>query len=91
MKSLVARLQQPVSYLKETVEKVAEMPKTGRFALKYTLKPEFRTAENAGGNDDEAPGTGGMGLDGAEDSDMADVDGDDDDDEDIKLEDVMPS
>jgi transcription initiation factor TFIIF subunit beta len=83
MKALRARLQQPEAYLRETLEKVADMPKSGRFAMHWTLKPEFKEAQGAGASDSAAAVVGG---DGTEDSDMADGD-----DEDMKLEDVMPS
>lgn len=88
MKAFKAKLQQPEVYLRETLEKVAEMPRTGRFALTYTLRPEFKNATYEDANDEKAPDAMG-GMDGAEDSDMADVDGDDDDDdENVKMEDV---
>jgi transcription initiation factor TFIIF subunit beta len=90
MKALRAELQQPEAYLRETLDKVADMPKSGRFAMHWTLKPEFKNATNAGADDGSAPTTAGP-LDGIDDSDLGDLDGEDDDDEDVKMEDVLPS
>jgi transcription initiation factor TFIIF subunit beta len=91
MKALRAELKQPEAYLRETLEKVADLAKSGRFAMQWTLKPENKLVNYEGMGDASAP-TAVNGIDGAEDSDMADVDGDeDDDDENIKMEDAMPS
>lgn len=90
MKALRAELQQPEVYLRETLDKVADMPKSGRFAMHWTLKPEFKNATYAGADDGSAPTTAG-GMDGVDDSDLADLDGEDDDDDEIKMEDVLPS
>lgn len=78
MKALRARLQQPEAYLRETLEKIAFLAKTGRFATQWSLKPENRpdNYEVAAG-DAIAPG---------EDTDLGDDD--EDDDEDVKFEDV---
>jgi transcription initiation factor TFIIF subunit beta len=88
MKALRAKLQQPEAYLRETLDKVADMPKSGRFAMHWTLKPEFKTATNAAADDGSAPTAAGA-VDNIDDSDMADLDGEDDDDE--VMEDVLPS
>ena len=90
MKALRAELQQPEAYPRETLDKVADMPKSGRFAMHWTLKPEFKNATNAGADDGSAPTTAGP-LDGIDDSDSGDLDGEDDDDDDVKMEDVLPS
>jgi len=42
LRTLKDRLRQPESYLKETLSKVAELVKSGPFALNYRLKPEFQ-------------------------------------------------
>ncbi|KAM0180114.1 hypothetical protein ACHAPF_002647 [Botrytis cinerea] len=78
MKALRTRLQQPEAYLRETLEKIAFLAKTGRFATQWSLKPENRpdNYEVAAG-DAIAPG---------EDTDLGDDD--EDDDEDVKFEDV---
>lgn len=82
MKALRAELQQPEVYLRETLEKVAVLAKSGRFATQWSLKPENRLANYEGGVDAAAPTN-------EEESDTG-MD-DDDDDEDVKFEDVVPS
>lgn len=81
MKALRTELQQPEAYLRETLEKIAFLAKTGRFATQWSLKPENKLDNYEGAGDAIAPG---------EDTDLGDVDGDDDedDDEDVKFEDV---
>jgi transcription initiation factor TFIIF subunit beta len=87
MKALRAELQQPEAYLRETLEKVAVLAKSGRFATQWSLKPEYVRSNYEGEGDAIAP-TGN--LEGVDDSDMADME-DDDDEEDVKFEDVVPS
>jgi transcription initiation factor TFIIF subunit beta len=77
MKALRAELQQPEAYLRETLEKVAVLAKSGRFATQWSLKPENKLTNYEGAGDAVAPG---------EDTDLPDED--DDDDEDMKFEDV---
>lgn len=89
MKALRAELQQPEAYIRETLDKVAEMPKSGRFSMRWTLKPEFKDATYAGADDGSAPVTAG-GVEVVDDSDLGDPDGEDDDDDDVKMEDVLP-
>jgi len=88
MKALRAELQQPEAYLRETLERVAVLAKSGRFATQWSLKPENKLANYEGVGDAVAP-VSSTGLDGVDDSDMGDLD-DDDDDEDVKFEDVVP-
>lgn len=87
MKALRAELKQPEAYIRETLEKVADLAKSGRFAMNWTLKPEYKQANYEGTGDSIAPSTNG--AEGAEESDVGD-DGEDDDEEDMKMEDVMP-
>lgn len=82
MKALRAELQQPEVYLRETLEKVAVLAKSGRFATQWSLKPENKLANYEGGVDAAAPTN-------EEESDTG-MD-EDEDDEDIKFEDVVPS
>jgi transcription initiation factor TFIIF subunit beta len=88
MKALRARLKQPEAYIRETLDICAEMAKSGRFAMLWTLKPSYKAAIHEKANEGAAPdvlaGPGGL-----EDSDMGENDGEDDDD-DIKMEDVLP-
>lgn len=88
MKALRQRLRQPESYLRETLEKVADLAKSGRFAMHWTLKPESKPMDHIDGSDGIAP-TQMDGMDGADDSEAADLDDDDDDDDDLKMEDVL--
>ncbi|MBE3046221.1 hypothetical protein IMZ48_27530 [Candidatus Bathyarchaeota archaeon] len=50
LKSLRAQLQQPEAYLRQTLEKIAILNKSGRFANNWSLKPENMSANqrNAG-------------------------------------------
>jgi len=80
MKALRAELEQPEAYLRETLEKVAVLAKSGRFATQWSLKPENRLS-NYEAADAMAP------VEGADDTDLGDLD-DEDDDEDVKFEDV---
>lgn len=84
MKALRAELQQPEAYLRETLEKVAVLAKSGRFATQWSLKPENKISNYEGAGDAVAPTAEGMGGD---ESDMADEE-DGEDDEDVKFEDV---
>ena len=83
MKAFKAELQQPETYLRETLENIAVLAKSGRFAAHWSLKPENRMQGYEGSQDAAAPALEGTG----EDSDMADEE-DGEDDEDVKFEDV---
>lgn len=83
MKALRAELQQPEAYLRETLEKVAVLAKSGRFATHWSLKQENKLANYNSTMDEIAPTAEGEVPD---DSDMADEEGDED--EDVKFEDV---
>lgn len=82
MKALRAELQQPEAYLRETLEKIAVLAKSGPFSTQWSLKPENKIANYSGAGDAVAPDAG-------EESDTG-MD-DDDDDDDVKFEDVVPS
>ena len=45
MKGLREALNQPEAYLKETLEQIATLLKNGPFALKWTLKDEYKTKD----------------------------------------------
>lgn len=81
MKALRARLRQPEAYLRETLEKVADMPRSGRFAMHWTLKKENKVDIN-----DELAADMAPEVEEQEDSEMAE--GEEDEDEDLKFEDV---
>jgi transcription initiation factor TFIIF subunit beta len=80
MKALRAELQQPEAYLRETLEKIAVLAKSGPFATHWSLKPENRINNYDGAGDAIAPDAGI-----AEESD---TDMNDDEDE---FEDVVPA
>lgn len=83
MKALRNRLRQPEAYLRETLDKVAVLIRTGAFANNYALKPEFRellAKQQPTGN--ALPATDTVAPVGEEP--------DEDDEEDVKMEDVLP-
>ncbi len=96
LKALKAEVNQPEAYLKSTLEKVADLVKSGRFAMTWTLKPEARRDRYAdlAGNEERAPdapfGTDGPGDDPNEDGGEMESDLDEDDEE-TKMEDVLPA
>ena len=85
MKALRAELQQPEAYLRETLEKVAVLAKSGRFATQWSLKSENKIANYDQIGDAVAPTAEG---DPGGDSDMGDEE-DGEDDDDVKFEDVV--
>lgn len=98
MKALKAELNQPEAYLKSTLEMVAELVKSGRFANTWTLKPENKLDQyaKAEGAEEQAPDAG-TGFDGT--ADLFDMDDDvggglsgdeiDEDENAVKMEDVL--
>jgi transcription initiation factor TFIIF subunit beta len=92
LKSMKAELHQPETWLKENLEQVAVLVRSGQFALTYTLKPEYREGELSSLSNDMAPessyGYDGAGdVKGEQDDELEDY-LDDDEDEDDKMEDV---
>ena len=77
MKAFREKLQQPEAYLKEVLDGIAVMNKSGPFNGKWSLKPEYKNAVKEGASGVAAEGAGGEG----------DGDGGDDDDE-VEMEDV---
>ncbi|KAI0125800.1 putative transcription initiation factor IIF subunit beta [Xylariales sp. AK1849] len=77
MKSFKLELKQPEAWLRENLEQLAVLHKSGAFANHWDLKPEYRR-DNAQGSEAAAPD---MGAD--------DEDFDDDDDENVQMEDVV--
>lgn len=47
LKSLRAQLKQPEAYLRQTLEKIAVLNKSGRFANNWSLKPENVSMDNS--------------------------------------------
>ena len=81
MKALRTELQQPEAYLREVLEKVASLAKSGKFATLWSLKAENRMDSY---EDTVAPTTEGDMA--GEDSDGAEDDGEND--VDMRFEDV---
>ncbi|KAA8917842.1 hypothetical protein TRICI_000003 [Trichomonascus ciferrii] len=50
MKGLRERTKQPEAYLKEVLDTMAVLIKKGPYAMKYTLKPEFKQIKGMGGS-----------------------------------------
>jgi len=99
MKALRAELQQPEAYIRQTLEEVADIARSGRFAMLWSLKPDYKQENYAGLDDGVAPL--GMGGDGAGDEDLLEGDGEgegmdegldeeDEEGDDVKMEDVLP-
>lgn len=77
LKSLRAQLKQPEAYLRQTLEKIAILNKSGRFANNWSLKPENVSKNSSVG--DIAPEEMGEGA----------TDIEDDDDDEVKMEDAL--
>lgn len=77
MKGLKERTRQPESYLKESLELIANLIKKGPYTSKYNLKPEYKRLRDA-----ERAARLGL-VDEAAKSDIEDDDEDEDDMEDV--------
>ncbi|KAL1965804.1 hypothetical protein VTN77DRAFT_5125 [Rasamsonia byssochlamydoides] len=90
-KALKARLQQPESYLKQTLEMVAHLVKSGDFAMTWELKPEARESSYANAlyreAKEELPPDTGYNDEPSEDDPMGSGAGSDN--EDVQFESVM--
>ena len=86
MKALRSRLQQPEAYLRETLERIAVLQRSGQYAATWCLKPENQISNYDGAGDAVAPTEDGGDTDRG---DADDDDDDDDDDPDVKFEDVV--
>lgn len=88
-KSLKAELKQPEAYLKQTLEIVAHLVKSGDFAMTWELKPEAKESSYAAAYQDakeELPPTADEGSDG----DITGTDNDNDaDDANVTFEPVV--
>ncbi|TGZ83306.1 transcription initiation factor IIF, beta subunit [Ascodesmis nigricans] len=82
MKALRERLAQPEAYLKEVLDEIGIMHKSGSFSGKWSLKPEYATFSQGGG----APAGGGGGAN----ADTAiSIEDDEDDEEEPEMVDVL--
>lgn len=87
IKGLKERLAQPEAYLKEVLSEIAMLHKSGKFALKYTLKPEYVQRAPEGVAAAAPPVVGGKGEAGSAEGPIELDDEDDEDDE--EMEDVL--
>lgn len=83
MKGLKERTKQPEVYLKECLDQVAILVKKGPYALKYTLKTEYKRLKEA----ERAARLGELAKDDEDDND--DQQNPDDEDEEVEMEDVL--
>lgn len=73
-KALKARLRQPEAYLKQTLEMVAHLVKTGDFAMTWELRPEARESNYSNTLEPKQEAAPGFDLnvdEGSEDDAMA--------------------
>jgi transcription initiation factor TFIIF subunit beta len=71
MKALRAELQQPEAYLREVLDEIADLPKSGRFAMHWKLKASFQDASYETAMDVTAPM---QEADAVHDTEMGDAD-----------------
>jgi transcription initiation factor TFIIF subunit beta len=81
LKALKQRLHQPEAYIKQTVEKVATLMRSGKFAMNYKLNPEYERSLNI-----DSTGVKEEVAEEGEDEDEDDDEGQDDDFEDVKMD-----
>jgi transcription initiation factor TFIIF subunit beta len=74
MKSLRAELHQPEAWLRENLELIAVMPKSGRFAMNWTLKEENRPENYASQGQELAPEQEGAAAQDGEEAEDEDTD-----------------
>lgn len=92
-RSLKAELKQPETYLKQTLEIVAHLVKSGDFAMTWELKPEARESNYADAlayrdAKEELPPTAGYSFDDGSEGEPTASGMGSDNDEDVKFEDV---
>lgn len=87
LKGLKERTRQPEAYLKESLEQVAMLVKKGPYALKYTLKSEYKKLKEA-----ERAATLGELAQNADDEEQTEIAANEQEEEemeDIEMEDVL--
>lgn len=82
LKGLKERTKQPEVYLKECLDQVAILVKKGPYALKYTLKTEFKKLKEA----ERAARLGELAQD---DDNEEDIQGEEGEEDEIEMEDVL--
>ena len=71
LRALRQRLQQPEAYLRQTLEKIALLNKSGRFANLWSVKPE--NVRHSQGAAEVAPDSAGDDMEEDDDIKMEDV------------------
>lgn len=103
LKGLKDRTKQPEVYLKEVLETMAVLIKKGPYAMRYTLKPEYKQIKENKNKEKKTgeslseymgknggAGIGGATQDGNAQGESNNIEDDDDDDEaDIEMENVV--
>lgn len=79
MKVLRERTKQPVDYLKETLEEIATLHKSGPHTNKWSLQPSY--AQQFGAPEETSTATAGPSV--------IDADSDEDDEDDLEMEEVV--
>lgn len=89
LRELKARIPQPEAWLRETLQQIAKMHKSGDFTGKWELLDNFKSSGAAGDHvkNEAAPKTEGEGVSDIEQTQSGMDDGDDDDD-DVMFENV---
>lgn len=87
LKGLKERTRQPEAYLKESLDQVAILVKKGPYALKYTLKTEYKKLKEA----ERAVTLGELAQDDDQDPNLMNNDdaNNDDVEDDIEMEDIL--
>lgn len=80
MRGIRERLHQPEQYLKQTLEEIAKMDRSGAFSGKWSLKSEYKNTNNVPNPEIASPG--------GQDSGSQEVIELDDDDDMVEMEDV---
>jgi len=83
MKGFREVTNQPEAYLKEVLEEIAIMNKSGPYSGKWSLRPEFKQRSTTGVSNIASAGTDG-GVNTGETIEI-----DDDDDDEVEMEDVL--
>lgn len=73
MKAFKQQLNQPEAWLRENLEELAVLHKTGRFANHWELNPDHKIALTTLATDGAAPDAGPEGEESESDAEMEDV------------------
>ena len=87
LRALRNRLHQPETYIKSTLEGIADLVRSGDFAMNYRLKPEYEKLRKAVVKGELAPIKSDVETDQGTGDEMGEGDGDGDEEEDDDLAD----